>query len=37
MEEELGAEITFERCAHTEEEMLKVRERINKMIAEKIK
>ena len=36
MEEELGAPITFERCAHTEDEMLKVRERINKMIADKI-
>ena len=37
MEEELGAEITFERCAHSEDEMIRVRERINRMIAEKIK
>lgn len=36
MEEELGAEITFKRCAHSEDEMLRVRERINKMIAAKI-
>ena len=33
MEEELGAEITFERCAHSEDEMLRVRGRINSMIA----
>ena len=37
MEEELGAEITFERCALSEDEMIRVRERINKMIAEKVK
>lgn len=37
MEEELGAEITFERCAHSEDEMLRIRERINKMIAARIK
>ncbi len=36
MEEELGAEITFQRCAHTEDEMLRVRERINRMIKAKI-
>lgn len=36
MEEELGEPITFERCAHSEDEMLRVRGRINKMIAEKI-
>ena len=36
LEEELGAEITFERCAWSEEEMLNARERINKMIADKI-
>ena len=36
MEEELGAEITFKRCAHSEDEMLRVRERINRMIAERI-
>jgi len=36
MEEELGAPITFERCAHSEDEMLRVRERINRMIAEKV-
>ncbi len=36
MEEELGESITFERCAHSEQEMLRVRERINRMIAEKI-
>lgn len=32
MEEELGDEITFTRCAHSEDEMLRVRERINRMI-----
>lgn len=37
MEEELGASITFERCAHSEDEMLRVRERINHMIAEKLR
>ena len=37
MEEELGAPITFERCAYSEDEMLRIRERINKMIAEKIR
>ena len=37
IEEELGASITFERCAHSEEEMLRIRERINKMIAQKVK
>ena len=37
MEEELGTEITFERCAHSEDEMLRVRARINKMIAARIK
>lgn len=35
MEEELGEPITFERCAHSESEMLRVRERINRMIAVK--
>lgn len=37
MEEELGASITFERCAHSEDEMLRVRERINRMIAQKVR
>ncbi len=36
MEEELGEAITFERCAHTEDEMLRIRERINRMIQDKI-
>ena len=36
MEEVLGEPITFTRCAHSEEEMLRVRERINSMIAEKL-
>ena len=32
IEEELGDTLTFERCAYTEDEMLRVRERINSMI-----
>lgn len=36
MEEELGASITFERPRTQEDEMLRVRERINRMIAEKL-
>ena len=32
IEEELGYELTFDTCAHSANEMLRVRERINKMI-----
>ncbi len=37
IEEELGEPVTLERCTHSEDEMLRVREKINRMIAEKIK
>lgn len=33
----LGEEITFRRCAHSEDEMLRIRERINDLIAEAVK
>lgn len=36
IEEELGEPITFERCAHSEDEMLRVRGKINRMIAQKL-
>lgn len=36
IEEELGDTLTFERCARTSDEMLRVRERINKMIKDRI-
>ena len=36
IEEELGAEITFKRCALSEDEMLRIRGRVNKMIKEKL-
>lgn len=36
IEAELGDELTFDRCAHTADEMLRVRERINAMIKAKI-
>lgn len=32
IEEELGEELTFERCAYSDDEMLRVRERVNAMI-----
>lgn len=36
MEEALGDEITFERCAHSAEEMLRVREAVNRLIKNNI-
>nr|MBE6544602.1 DUF4091 domain-containing protein [Oscillospiraceae bacterium] len=36
IEEELGCELTFDRCAHSADEMLRVRERINSMIKARI-
>ena len=36
IEDILGEEITFERCAHSTEEMLAIRERINQLIKEAI-
>lgn len=36
IEEELGDELTFDRCAHSADEMLRVREKINAMIKAKI-
>jgi len=33
----MGEPVTFERCAHSEDEMLRIRERINKMIEKAIK
>ena len=37
MEEALGEEITFERCAHTADEMLRVRKAINDLIANHVR
>jgi len=36
IEDVLGEELTFRRCAHSGEEMLRVREVINEMIKKKI-
>ena len=37
IEEELGFELAFDKCAHSSDEMLRVRERINSMIKAAIK
>ena len=37
IEKELGCELTFERCARSAEEMLKIREKINSLIKQAIK
>ena len=37
MEEALGDEITFTRCAHTADEMLRVREAVNELIKKAVK
>ena len=36
IEEVFGKTLTFDTCAHSASEMLRVRERINKMIKEKV-
>ena len=37
MEEALGREITFDRCAESASEMLRVREAVNKIISKHLK